>query len=152
MQPRDDAARTRLTTIEHEGRRIAVACRMTYDGIEWVGRLWFEGGEPGETAIPDRGSVPGRNPNSVLELAGQLTTDELTLRYCRALAEKRRFVRLRAVTDEILAKVRYLNQIAITVRAGLLDKEGADQEMELTEQQLHECIGRLREVAGAEDD
>jgi hypothetical protein len=37
------------------------------------------------------------------------------------------------------------------MRAGLLDEEGAAQEIELTERQLHECIDRLREDAGAEE-
>jgi hypothetical protein len=37
------------------------------------------------------------------------------------------------------------------VRDGLLDADGAKQEIDLTEQQLHECINRLRHSAGVED-
>jgi hypothetical protein len=54
------------------------------------------------------------------------------------------------VTEEVLAKIRYLNQVALSMRAGLLDMEGAAQEIDLTEKQLHDLIGKLREVAGVE--
>jgi hypothetical protein len=36
------------------------------------------------------------------------------------------------------------------MRAGLLDVEGAAQELELTERQLHELVDRLRPTAGDE--
>jgi len=88
----------------------------------------------------------------VLEQARRLTTHELGLRYRRALAEKRRFISLRRETDDILTKIRYLNQIALSVREGLLDEEGASQEIEVTERQLHESIQKLRHTAGVEDE
>ena len=72
------------------------------------------------------------------------------LRYRRALAEKRRFMGLRKATEEILAKIRYLNQVAISMRAGLLDSEGAAAEIELTERQLHEIVEKLKVFAGIE--
>ena len=43
-----------------------------------------------------------------------------------------------------------LNQVAISMRAGLLDVDGAAQEIDLTEKQLHELIDRLRSYAGVE--
>jgi hypothetical protein len=58
---------------------------------------------------------------------------------------------LRRVTEELLTKIRYMNQIAISMRDGLLDAEGARQEIELTERQLHECVDRIRHNAGIED-
>jgi hypothetical protein len=36
---------------------------------------------------------------------------------------KRQYIRLRRITDDILVKIRYLNQIAISVHGGLLDEE-----------------------------
>jgi hypothetical protein len=71
-------------------------------------------------------------------------------RHKRALAEKRKFRGLRRQTEEILAKIRYLNQVAVSMRAGLLDVEGAAQEIDLTEQQLHALIDKLGEHAGIE--
>lgn len=137
--------------IEHLGRRYDVTCRIGYDGIEYVGRLWFAEEGSGESGLPDRGVVPGRTREEVLEHAQRFTPRELLLRYRRAVSEKRKFLRLRRETNEILAKIRYLNQIAMSVRDGLLDEEGANQEIELTERQLHESIERLRHNAGVEE-
>jgi hypothetical protein len=139
-----------IATIEHDGRKLLASCRIAFDGIEFVGRMWFAAEGQDESAIPDRGALPGRTHDEVLSLAKRLSETELELRYLRALAEKRRFVQLRKSTDEILSKIRYLNQIAISVRAGLLDADGANQEIDLTEKQLHECVDRLREHAGVE--
>ena len=139
-----------ITTIEHNGRKYAVTCRVAFDGIEYVGRLWFAEEDWEDTGLPDRAAIPGRSRDEVIERAKQFTPQELALRHRRALAEKRRFVQLRRVTDDILTKIRYMNQIAISMRDGLLDEEGARQEIELTEKQLHECISRLRHSAGVE--
>src|SRR5258708_5318556 len=139
-----------IAFIRHEGRRFNVSCRIAFDGIEYVGRLWFSEDGTEDPGVPDRGALPGRTPEEVVVLARRLTETELELRYLRALAEKRRFVQLRRSTEEILSKIRYLNQVAITVRAGLLDPEGAAQEVELTEKQLHDCVNRLRLHAGVE--
>src|SRR6185312_12109470 len=126
------------------GRRYTVNCRVTFDGIEYVGRLWFAEEEWDDVGLPDRAAIPGRTRDEVLELARRLTTEELGLRHRRALAEKRRFLKLRRITDDILTKIRYMNQVAVSVREGWIDEDGADQEMKLTEQQLHEAIDRLR--------
>ena len=137
-----------LGSIEHLGRRYDVTCRVGYDGIEYIGRLWFVENGSDDGGLPDRSSVPGRTREEVLERARTFTPRELLLRYRRAVSEKRRFLRLRRETTEILAKIRYLNQIATSVREGLLDEDGANQEIDLTERQLHECIERLRHNAG----
>ena len=141
-----------LATIEHLGRRYAVTCRIAFDGIEYVGRLWFADEDVDDIGLPDRAAIPGRNREEVLDQARRLTTHELGLRYRRAVAEKRRFIKLRRETDEILTKIRYLNQIALSMREGILDEEGANQEIELTERQLHESIQKLRHTAGVEDE
>jgi len=141
-----------IATIEHSGRRYAVTCRIAFDGIEYVGRLWFVDDDADDVGLPDRAAIPGRNRDEVLDQARRLTTHELGLRYRRALAEKRRFISLRRETDDILTKIRYLNQIALSVREGLLDEDGANQEIEVTERQLHESIKQLRHTAGVEDE
>ncbi len=134
-----------------EGRRYEVSVRISYDGVEYVGRLWFTDGDAG-SGIADRGIIPGRTKEEVLELLQRQTEEELYLRYRRAVANRRRFLSLRGVTDDILRKVRYLNQVAISMRAGLLDVDGAAQEIDLTERQLHDLIGQLREHAGVESE
>jgi hypothetical protein len=151
MRSTDSHAHPYIGTLEHQGQRYTVTCRVAFDGIEYVGRLWFAEEEGGDGALPDRAAIPGRTRDDVLEQARNLTLSELELRHRRALAEKRRFMRLRRLTDEILTKVRYLNQLSVSMREGWIDQDGASQEIELTEQQLHECIDRLRENAGVEE-
>ena len=145
-----DVTEPQITTIEHDNKRLKVSCRIAFDGIEYVGRLWFtEEGDP-SSGMPDRGALPGRNRDEVLAHAQRLTPPELALRYRRALAERRRFFELRKATDDVLQKIRYLNQVSISMRAGLLDKEGAAQELEMTEKQLYDLIDRLKASAGVE--
>lgn len=147
----DASSQPHIGTIEHAGKQLTVSVRISYDGIEYVGRLWFTEDDWEDAGLPDRGALPGLTKDEVLAMARRLSSHDLVQRYRRALAEKRRFKSLRRATDEILAKIRYLNQVAVSMRAGLLDMEGAAQEIDLTERQLHELIDRLRAHAGVEE-
>lgn len=140
-----------VTTADIDGRRYNVSVRIVWDGIEYVGRLWFADEAWEDLGVPDHGAIPGRTRDEVVARARQLTPDDFTKRYARALSEKRRYVGLRKHTEEILAKIRYLNQVAISMRAGLLDVEGAAHEIDLTEQQLHALINQLSAYAGLEE-
>ena len=146
-----DIIQPHVATIEHDGRNLDVTCRIAFDGVEYVGRLWFAETDLEDSGITDRASLPGRNREEVLALAQRLTSAELALRYRRAVAERRRFLNLRRATDDVLSKIRYLNQVSIAMRAGLLDQEGAAQELEVTEKQLHDLVEKLREAAGVEN-
>ena len=148
----EDRGRSEITTTEIDGRTFGVSVRIIFDGIEHVGRLWFAEEGWDDEGIPDRAAFPGRTREEVIALARRLDAHELAQRYRRAQAEKRRFHNLRRVTEEILAKIRYLNKVGISMRAGLLDLEGAAQELELTERQLHELVDRLRPTAGVEEE
>ena len=145
-----DIIQPHVATVEHDGRTLDVTCRIAFDGIEYVGRLWFTDVASPEHSMPDRGAFPGRSRDEVLSLATRLTPPELALRFRRALSERRRFHELRRATEDVLQKIRYLNQVSISMRAGLLDQEGAAQELEMTEKQLHDLIERLRVAAGVE--
>ena len=146
----DESIQPHISTLDYDGRRFNVSCRIVFDGIEYVGRLWFADETWDDVGLPDRGALPGRTREEALALARRLTPQDILLRYRRALAEKRRFVGLRRATDEILGKIRYLNQVAISMRAGLLDSDGAAAEIDLTERQLHDIIEKLRAFAGVE--
>ena len=150
MALNDEIIQPHVGTIEHSGRRYNVSVRIEWDGIEFVGRLWFADEAWDDLGIPDRGAFPGRTLDEVIAQTTRLTQPDMTLRYKRALAEKRRFSALRRHTEEVLAKIRYLNQVAVSMRAGLLDVDGAAQEIDLTEQQLHALIDKLGENAGVE--
>ena len=151
MAHRGEGEQPHVATLEVEGKEYDVSLRVVFDGIEYVGRLWFASDEWEEVGIPDRGGLTGRTRDEVIAAAKRLTPDELRLRYRRAALEKRRFLGLRRTTEEILSKIRYLNQVAVSMRAGLLDVEGAAQEIGLTERQLHDLIDHLRSHAGVED-
>jgi hypothetical protein len=139
-----------IGTIDYQNRRVAVSCRIGFDGVEFVGRLWFCPEDESEPALPDRAAIPGRTRDDVLAFAQQLTPHELHVRHRRALADKRRYKSLRRATEEIIAKVRYMNQLAISMRAGVIDQEGAAQELDLTEHQMIEIVKRLKDYAGVE--
>lgn len=151
MPGHDEITQPYIATIETDGRRYNVSVRIVYDGIEYVGRLWFADETWDDLGLPDRAALPGRSREEVIAFAKRLSPQELVKRHRRALAEKRRFIGLRKHTDEILAKIRYLNQVAVSMRAGLLDVEGAAQEIDLTEKQLHALIDALAEHAGREE-
>ena len=145
-----DVVQPHVGTFDHDGKRVNVSCRIAFDGIEYVGRLWFAKEEPGEADLTDRGALPGRTRDEVIALAQRMTASELLLRYRRAVAERRRFLELRHVTEDMLVKIRYLNQLSVAMRAGLLDADGAAQEIEFTERQLHDLVTRVRHAAGVE--
>ena len=150
MAINDEIVQPHVGTIEHSGRRYNVSVRIEWDGIEYVGRLWFADEAWDDRGIPDRGAFPGRTRDEVMAQTSRLTEPDMVSRFKRALAEKRRYTALRRSTEEVLAKIRYLNQVAVSMRAGLLDIDGAAQEIELTEQQLHALIDKLGESAGVE--
>ncbi|MFN2400621.1 MAG: hypothetical protein ABR543_18590 [Gemmatimonadaceae bacterium] len=52
----------------------------------------------------------------------------------------------------ILAKIRHLNSVAMSLHAGLIDGGSAAHEIAATEAQLHGLVERLRTLAGLEDD
>jgi hypothetical protein len=140
-----------VKAITVDGKEIDVTLRVSHDGIEYVGRLWFTETSWDDAGIPDRAAFCGRTPDDALALAQKLSADDLVHRYHRAVAEKRRFHALRKVTDEMLLKVRYMNQLSISIRAGVLDLDGAAQEIDGAERHLHELVNQLRHVAGLED-
>lgn len=146
-----DAQSAHLGMIEFEGRHLNVTLRTAFDGVEYIGRIWFMDETWEDAGIPDRGLLPGRSRDEVMQMARRFTPQELVLRYRRALFDKRRFAGLRRLTDEVLSKIRYLNQVAISMRSGMLDAEGAAQEIEVTERQLHDLVSKVRDFAGVED-
>ncbi len=150
MVPFGPVTHTLLTTIHVDGRDVRVTLHSAHDGIELVGRLFFAEEGWGNSGIPDRGVLPGRTLYDVELLARDLRPEELAQRCRRANAEKRRFHGLRQLTLELLSKVRYMNQVAVSVRTGLLDGEAAGQEMDLTEGQMEELVRQVRHLAGIE--
>ena len=150
MLPFGSVTRTAIATIDVDEHRFRVTLHVSHDGVEYVGRLWFANIAWEDAGIPDRGILPGRTEGEALALARRLRPDELLQRFRRADAEKRRFHGLRQLTLELLSKIRYLNQVAVSMRAGLLDVDAAQQEIELTERQMVELARQAKMLAGVE--
>ena len=147
-----DVIQPHISTFDHDGKQMDVSCRIIFDGIEYVGRLHFADSETPDFDMADRAAIPGRTRDEVIALAQRLTPSELSLRFRRAMSERRKYFELRRVTEDLLAKIRYLNQVSVSMRAGLLDEEGAAQELDLVEKQMHELVDRLRFAAGVESE
>ena len=84
-----DKQQTHVATIDHDGRRYNVSVVTQFDGIEYVGRLYFADDAWDDAGLPDRGPLPGRTRDEVVTLAKRLSPQDLTLRFRRAVAEKR---------------------------------------------------------------
>lgn len=139
--------RHHLGTLKVDGSVHNVSVRISYDGVEYLGRLWFADSVKDIEGIPDYGVIPGRTAEDVLVAAKRLNADDLARRFHRAHAEKRRYIRLRRSVEEILAKVKYMNRVAISMRGGMLDVDAAEQELDLVTDQIQDIVSRLKEVA-----
>ena len=69
----------------------------------------------------------------------------------RALAEKRRFGKLRSATDQMIDKIKYLNRLAIDLEKGRIDRTGGQQELDQVQLQQLDIVKSLRQHAGVED-
>jgi hypothetical protein len=56
----DEIVQPHIATLDYDGRRYNVSCRIAFDGIEYVGRLWFADETWDDGGLPDRGALPGR--------------------------------------------------------------------------------------------
>ena len=138
-----------VTTTDIDGRTYSVSVRVDFDGIEHVGHLLFRDSDWEEDeGLRDQGTIPGRSRDDIQAAARALSNHDLTLRHRRAITDRRRFNGLRHLTQEVLAQIRYLNKVATSMRAGLLDVEEAANEIAGTEQRLHDMVGQLRNYAG----
>jgi hypothetical protein len=138
-----------VTGVDIDGRSYNVTVLVEFDGIEHVGHLWFRDAEWDEDeGVRDHGALPGRSPDDVALQARALSEHDLTLRFRRALSERRRFHGLRHITHEVLNQIRYLNKVATSMRAGLLDLDEAASEIAGTEKRLHAMVDELRVFAG----
>ena len=139
-----------IGTVDVDGKTYNVSLRLAFDGVEYIGRLWFADSLTEGTGIPDHGAIPGRTVEEALELAKRLTPDDFRRRCHRALAEKRRYIRLRRATEDIIVNIKYMNRVAVNMRSGMLDADGASQELELIRRQIEEIVKTLPSHAGIE--
>jgi hypothetical protein len=128
-----------------------VSLRVGFDGIEYIGRLWFIDAMDDQPSFQDHGAVPGFTVQEAVRKAREFSQAELENRCHRALAEKRRFGSLRKATDEMINQIKYLNQVVINLRRGMLDREGAHEEIQQIQKQILEIVRSLSRTPGVED-
>ena len=58
-----------IATISVGGQRFGASVLISYDGIEYVGRLWFAEEDWEDAGIPDRGVLSGRSREEVVAQA-----------------------------------------------------------------------------------
>ena len=149
--PFDSPEAVHVRTIAVDQRRYDVSVEISHDGIEYLGLLLFtDEAWPEDAGAHDHAALRGRRSDDVIAYARSLTDSELIQRYRRAVADARRFLGLRRLTDDVLTGIRHPNRVSTSMRAGLLDLEQAAEEIESTERELHTLIDRLRTVAGVE--
>ena len=68
----NDVIQPHIATIENDGRRYNVSLRVVFDGVEYMGRLWFADESWDDLGLPDRGAFPGRTREECIALAERL--------------------------------------------------------------------------------
>lgn len=137
-----------ISALDFDGRSYNVTVGIENDGIEFVGHIWFTDEAWEDEGIRDHGAIPGKSAEQVLQHARALSDHDLTLRFRRAQVDQRRFHGLRKLTEQVLDRIRHLNKVSTSMRAGLLEVDEAASEIDATERQLHEMIDQLRHFAG----
>lgn len=141
-----------IRVISVDGHAYRAVLRLGFDGIEYIGKLWFIDKVDSRIAFIDHGAVPGPTVDDAVRKAQAFSQAELEQRCHRALGEKRRFGRLRRATDEMIRQIRYLNRVVINLQAGIMDREGGQQEIRQIQHKILEIVRRLPIHAGVEDE
>ena len=140
-----------IGVIAVDGHTYRTTLRVGFDGVEYIGRLWFIDKADSELAFLDHGAIPAATLEEAIGKARRFSEGELEHRCHRALGEKRRFGRLRRATDEMINQIKYLNRVVISLQSGMLDREGGQQEIQQIQNQILEIVRSLPIHAGVED-
>jgi len=157
MNPKKTASNSSST--EHEIRVVAVdghsyraTLRVAFDGVEYIGRLWFIDEVDSGLAFQDHAAIPGSTVDDAVRKARMFSQGELERRCHRALSEKRRFGKLRRATDEMINQIKDLNRVVINLQSGMQDREAGQEEIQQIQKQILEIVRSLPLHAGVEDD
>ncbi|MEA2705853.1 MAG: hypothetical protein QOH22_641 [Gemmatimonadaceae bacterium] len=141
-----------IRVITVDGNTYRATLRVGFDGVEYIGRLWFVDQVESKLAFLDHGAVPGATLEEAVRKAREFSEVELEHRCQRALGEKRRFGKLRRATDQMIDQIKYLNRVVVSLQAGMLDREGGQQEIRQIQNQILEIVRSLPIHAGVESD
>src|SRR2546422_9424709 len=94
-----------ISSITVDGKEYRVALRLAYDGVEYIGRVWFSDPSSDQMGIPDHGAVPGRTIAEAAEGARKLTPQDVGRGGPRGLAGKGRPIRPPRATEDNHTKI-----------------------------------------------
>jgi hypothetical protein len=151
MGPSSASSEHEIRVITVDGHTYRTTLRVGFDGVEYIGRLWFIDTVDSELAFLDHGAIPASTVEQAVRKARDFTDGELEHRCHRALGEKRRFGKLRRATDEMINQIKYLNRVVISLQSGMLDREGGQQEIQQIQNQILAIVRSLPIHAGVED-
>jgi hypothetical protein len=151
MGPSASSSEHEIRVISVDGHAYRVTLRVGFDGVEYIGRLWFIDKIDTELAFLDHGAIPAATVEEAVGKARRFSEGELEHRCHRALGEKRRFGKLRRATDEMINQIKYLNRVVISLQSGMLDREGGQAEIQQIQNQILAIVRSLPIHAGVED-
>lgn len=140
-----------LPPIQIDAQWYDMTLQFWHDGTKFAGRLWFNGAGTGEGGMPGRRLYYGGTRDELVEVVEALGEEEIRNQFRAAMTDRRRYLPLRAATEELLYNVRMLNQVAVEWRTGAADDTVSQREMARIEERLHEIVNSLRAVAGIEE-
>lgn len=140
-----------LPSMQVDNRWFEVALQIWHDGTRYGGRLWFTAVGAEADPIPGRRLFIGNTREELIGRVHELTADDTRAQFRHAMIDRRRYLPLRATTEEILHNIRQINNTAIALRNGTMSDQIAAYEMDLYEEKLHDLVSKLREVAGIEE-
>lgn len=128
-----------------------MSLQVWHDGTKYAGRLWFTGSGTGEGGMPGRRLYYGSTRDELTALVAELPPEEVRSQFRHAMTDRRRYLPLRAATDELLYNIRMMNQVAVEYRTGAADPAVSEREIDRLEERLLEIVRSLRSVAGIEE-
>src|SRR3954470_9910991 len=133
-------------------KKYSVSLRVGYDGVEHIGRLQFAEVAHPDVIYQDHGAIPGTTVAEAVWKAKALTDKDLEHRLHRAMSERRRFGKLRSATDDMIEKIRDLNEVVINLQTGGRDRDEGNKEIEKIQADLLRIVRSFRQHAGVEDE
>jgi hypothetical protein len=134
------------------GKEYTVSLRVGYDGVEHIGRLQFADARNPEVIYQDHGAIPGTTVAEATWKAKELSDKDLEHRLHRAMSERRRVGKLREATNDMIEKIRDLNEVVINLQTGGRDRDEGDKEIEKIQADLLKIVRSFRQHAGVEDE
>src|SRR5258706_13603015 len=97
-----------ISSITVDGKEYRVALRLAYDGVEYIGRLWFSDPNSDQMGIPDHGAVPGRTIAEAVEVARKLTPQDLERRCPPGPAGKKSLIKVCRAHPRLVHQIQYI--------------------------------------------